>query len=269
MFFNRSSLAIALSLASVAFLSACSNSETTNKNDTLTASAPATGEASTLSERNKKQRLIQTLQAHFDKAKIPAKILDVKNTEVPNLYWVNLEGMASVYATSDGKYIIQGDIVRLGEQQLHNVSESLQSIENKQQFEQLNLEDLIVYPAQGKTKHVIYVFTDVSCPYCHKFHEQMPEMNAKGIEVRYIAWPRGEQLIPAMEAVWCSEDRKAAFDIAITDTALPQATCKNPVREQYQLGTKIGVQGTPAVYSQNGEYLGGYISTADLLQQLK
>ena len=270
MFFTRSQLVCACTLATATLLTSCSNGNNQEKkSDTLTASAPATGEASNLSERNSQQRLIQTLEGHLNKANIKAKIVAIKNTEVPNLYWVNLEGMGSVYATADGKYIIQGDVIRLGDKQLHNVSESLQATENKMLFEQLNSKDLIVYPAKAKTKHVIYVFTDVSCPYCHKFHQQMSDMNAKGIEVRYIAWPRGEQHMPAMEAVWCSEDRKAAFDIAITDTALPPATCKNPVREQYQLGMNIGVNGTPAIYSSEGVYLGGYLSASDLIERLK
>lgn len=270
MIFNRSTLFVACTLCSLTFLTACSNNnQQASKNDTLTASAPATGEASTLSERNTQQRLISTLQGHLSKAQINAKILNVQATEVPNLYWVKLEGMASVYATADGKYLIQGDVIRLGDKTLHNVSEALQSTENKALLEKLDPKDLIVYPAKGKTKHVIYVFTDVSCPYCHKFHEQMDEMNSKGIEVRYIAWPRGAELTPAMEAVWCSADRKAAFNQAISGTPAQAAACKNPVREQYQLGTKMGVNGTPAVYSSEGVYLSGYITTNDLLERLK
>jgi thiol:disulfide interchange protein DsbC len=44
---------------------------------------------------------------------------------------VNLEGMSSVYATSDGKYIIQGEVIRLGDKELTNVGDALQSSENK------------------------------------------------------------------------------------------------------------------------------------------
>ena len=269
MFFNRSALVLASTMATTMFLHGCSADDNSKKSDTYTASTPATGEASTLSERNKQQRLISTLQNHLEKAGIQAKILNVKHTEVPNLYWINLSGMSSVYARADGQYIIQGDVIRLGDKQLHNVSESLQASENKVRFEQLDPKDLIIYPAKDKTKHVIYVFTDVSCPYCHKFHEHMDEINSKGIEVRYIAWPRGENFIAAMEAVWCSPDRKAAFDVAITGTEPQTASCKNPVREQYQLGSQIGVQGTPAIYNSKGEYLGGYLNPTELLQRLK
>lgn len=270
MIFTRSKFFIAMTIASGLLLSACSNSDNNDENSQamLTASTPATGEASTLSERNAQQRLIQTLTANFKKAGIQAKIVNVKNTEVPNLYWVDLEGIPAVYTTSDGKYIIQGDVVRLGDTQLHNVSEALQAEANKKLFANLNTKDLIVYKATGKTKHVVYVFTDVSCPYCHKLHEHMDEINGKGIEVRYIAWPRGEQFIPAMESVWCSANRQEAFNRAIAGEALEPAQCKNPVRDQYNLGMNIGVNGTPAIYSEDGVYLGGYLTPSELNSRL-
>jgi thiol:disulfide interchange protein DsbC len=267
--FTRSKFFLASTIAVGMTLSACSNANNEEKKQaTLTASTPATGEASNLSERNAQQRLISTLAQHFKTAEIPAKVLDVKPTEVPNLFWVSLEGMPSVYATGDGKYIIQGDVIRLGEKKLHNVSDSLQAEANKKLLSQLKKQDLIIYKAKGKTKHVVYVFTDASCPYCHKLHEQMSEINAKGIEVRYIAWPRGEQFMPAMENVWCSADRQKAFDLAIAGQELPPATCQNPVKDQYKLGVHMGVNGTPAIYNEDGEYLGGYLTSDELVSRL-
>lgn len=267
--FTRSKLVILSALASSLMISACSNSDDAKKNDgTLTATAPATGQASNITERNEQQRLIKTLEKHFKTANINAKIVDIKPTEVPNLYWVNLEGMAAVYVTADGQHILQGDLLRLGGKQVKNISESFQSELSKKVFAGLKTEDLIVYPAKGKTKQVVYVFTDISCPYCHKLHEHMDELNTKGIEVRYIAWPRGEQYVPAMESVWCSEDRKTAFNQAISGVQLPAANCKNPVKDQYQMGLSIGVNGTPAIYSSEGLYLGGYMTADEILNRL-
>ncbi|MCK4087639.1 DsbC family protein [Acinetobacter radioresistens] len=269
MLFTRSKIFMACAMSTTLLLGACSNDKNNQGNtNTLTATAPATGEASNLSERNAQQRLIKTLQQHFKKANINAKVVDVKATEVPNLYWVSLEGMPSVYATSDGKYLIQGDMIRLGDKELHSVSENLQSVENKRYLQELKTEDLIVYPAKNKTQHIIYVFTDVSCPYCQKLHAHMDEITAKGIEVRYIAWPRGDQLFPAMESIWCSKDRAAAFEQAIQGVQLPAATCKTPVRAQYELGHRMGVNGTPAIYNSEGEYLGGYLAPDELLKRL-
>lgn len=266
--YSKTLLACALSLGAV-MTTACSKEHTTSKPDALTATAPATGEASPILERNEKQRFITALQEQFKKANLNIKITDVKQTEVNNIYWVNLDGMPSIYATADGKYVIQGDIIRLGDSKLHNVSESLQSVENQKMFSSLKIEDLIVYPAKGTTKHTVYVFTDASCPYCHKLHESIPEMNNKGIEVRYIAWPRGEQFMPSMESIWCSKDRKAAFEQVVKGETLPMVQCTNPVRSQYQLGLNIGVNGTPAIYSTDGKYLGGYLSADELLKTLE
>lgn len=269
MLFTRSKLMMMCALSTSLMMTACSQSDDAQKkDDTLTATAPATGQASNITERNTQQRLIQTLEKNLKTANINAKIIDIKATEVPNLFWVTLEGMPPVYTTGDGKYIIQGDVIRLGDKEIHNVSESLQSGVNKKHFENLKAEDLIIYPAKGKTKHIVYVFTDASCPYCHKLHEQMADINAKGIEVRYIAWPRGDQFVPTMESVWCSADRKSALDQAISGAQLAPANCKNPVKDQYRLGQIMGVNGTPAIYSSEGAYLGGYMSASDLAKRL-
>lgn len=79
------------------------------------------------------------MQKQFKNANINVKILDIKPTEVPNLYWVNLEGMTSVYTTSDGKYLIQGDVIRLGGKELHNIGDNLQASENKKHLAALKM----------------------------------------------------------------------------------------------------------------------------------
>jgi thiol:disulfide interchange protein DsbC len=50
--------------------------------------------------------------------------------------------------------------------------------------------------------------------------------------------------MPTMQAIWCSEDRKAAFDQAIQGLPVQAPQCKNPVRDQYQLGLNMGSMDT-------------------------
>lgn len=273
MSFPYSKIALACALSLSTLLTACAKeNKVSEKSDALTATTPATGEASPILERNEKQRLMNTLQENIKKTNLPninIKVTDIKPTEVPNIYWVSLEGMPSVYATGDGKYIIQGDVVRLGGSQIVNVGEDLQAQDNKALLAGLKTEDLIVYPAKGATKHVIYVFTDATCQYCHKLHEEVPAMNAKGIEVRYAAWPRGEQSLPIMTNIWCSKDRRAALDAAIQGKPVQSETCTNPVMDHYKLGARMGVSGTPAVFSAEGKQLGGYITADELVKRLE
>ena len=55
------------------------------------------------------------------------------------------------------------------------------NVTNKMLLKQLNAleKEMIVYKAPQE-KHVITVFTDITCGYCHKLHEQMADYNALG-----------------------------------------------------------------------------------------
>ena len=116
---------------------------------------------------------------------------------------------------------------------------------------------MIIYPAKGETKAVVYAFTDADCGYCRKLHSEMDDINARGIEVRYLAWPRSQESVPKMEAIWCSQDRNAAMD---------QAKMGANVQAHMALGSRLGVRGTPAIFTEAGEQVGGYLPAAQLAQ---
>jgi thiol:disulfide interchange protein DsbC len=42
-----------------------------------------------------------------------------------------------------------------------------------------------------------------------------------------------------------------------------------PVKREYELGENIGVRGTPAIVTENGDYISGYMEPRELLDQLK
>lgn len=89
-----------------------------------------------------------------------------------------------IYVTEDGKHIIQGPLYDVSGGQPVNVT-------NQMLMTKLNAleKEMIVYKAPQE-KHVITVFTDITCGYCHKLHEEMKDYNALGITVRYLAFPR-------------------------------------------------------------------------------
>lgn len=132
---------------------------------------------------------------------------------------------------------------------------------------------MIVYKAP-KEQHVITVFTDITCGYCRKLHEQMADYNALGITVRYLAFPREGlhgQVEKAMTAIWCSADRNKAFDAAMKGDA-PQmdapASCKINLDQHYKLGILFGIQGTPAILTDSGMMIPGYQGPQELKQVL-
>lgn len=182
------------------------------------------------------------------------------------IYWVSAEGLPSFFTDKSGKHIIQGQIISVGGEVPVDISSPLVARTAQETLKNVDKSEMIIYPATGATKSVIYSFTDADCPYCTKLHEEIEDINARGIEVRYLAWPRNQQSIPKMEAIWCSEDRIAAMDQAKMGANVQAPTCDNPVAEHMALGASLGVRGTPAIFTESGEQVGGYLPAAQLAQ---
>jgi len=116
------------------------------------------------------------------------------------------------------------------------------------------------------------VFTDVDCPWCRKFHtESVPELNKKGVEVRYLAYPRQglqSEAFTKMVSAWCSADRNDAINKLKRGETIPPKSCNNPIAREYQLGQQIGVTGTPTIVLEDGELEPGFVSAGELAQRL-
>jgi thiol:disulfide interchange protein DsbC len=122
-----------------------------------------------------------------------------------------------------------------------------------------------------KPRREITVFTDVDCPYCARLHEEVPRLNAAGVRIRYLLYPRngmGTATYRKSVAVWCADDRVKAIGIAKAGGSVPSKDCPNPVDAHYQLGQKLGVTGTPTMFTDRGDRIGGYVPADRLLQML-
>jgi len=119
----------------------------------------------------------------------------------------------------------------------------------------------------------VTVFTDVDCGYCRKLHSQIAEFNRAGVKVRYMMYPRtgpGTESWKKAEMVWCAADRKEALTRAKKGEPLKGRACGDAViKQQYEMGEDLGVEGTPAIFTQNGDYVGGYLAPADLVQAVQ
>jgi len=198
-----------------------------------------------------------------------AKVTGVKPAPVPGLYEVSI-GPTILYMTEDGKFAVRGDIFDLDAKR--NVTDERRMRARVEAFKALGEGSPIRFEATGgKTQHEIYVFTDIDCGYCRKMHKEINQLNSAGVTVNYLAYPRTGLDSPSYDkavAVWCSSDRKTALTDAKGGKTLKVAKCDNPVAEHYRLGEAMGVQGTPSVYSADGEELGGYIPAQELIRIL-
>lgn len=128
----------------------------------------------------------------------------------------------------------------------------------------------------------IYVFTDPTCGYCQKLHREISDYQDQNINVHYFPFPRGglqgygyEQLVN----IECSIDKKNAMYEAKISQSMPKVDpklsseeiqeCRNIVKKYYELGSKMGVKGTPAIFSIDGNQLGGYVPAQQIKYMLK
>lgn len=213
------------------------------------------------------------IRAKLKVAMPEAQIVSIRLTPA-GLYQVAAKGYEPVYATADGRYLFQGELLEIQGSRIVNVEDVGLAEQRKTALAQLSPADSVNFPAAGgKPKAIVHVFTDVDCGYCRKLHKDIADINKLGIEVRYLAFPRTGQNTPGarkLDNVWCAKDRQSAMTMAKQGKVVPEAPklCKSPVSQQYELGVELGVRGTPAIYAQDGTQVGGYLPPAALAKAL-
>ena len=265
--FSRSPLTRVMSAALLVIVVAgCSNNaaDATNNTDLVNSSKSKTSTAAVSKDSDAK--VVKSLQANLNASGIEETVLSAVPTDMTGIYWVTAEGLPSFFTDKVGKHIIQGQIIAVGAEMPVDISAALVASTAQEALKAVDKKDMVIYPAKGVTKAVVYSFTDADCPYCTKLHEEMADINARGIEVRYLAWPRSQESVPKMEAIWCSQDRKAAMDQGKAGANVQAPSCNSPVQSQMALGRSLGVNGTPAIFTESGQQIGGYLPAAQLAQ---
>jgi thiol:disulfide interchange protein DsbC len=200
--------------------------------------------------------------------RLEVNVDDVKPSPVAGLYEIR-SGAEVGYVSVDGKFYVDGDVFDM--QSKKNLTEVRRQEGRLELLAKVRDGDAIIFAPAGKPKHTLTVFTDVDCTYCRRLHQEIGELNRLGIRVRYVMYPRGGPGTEAWkkaEAVWCSADRKDALTRAKRGEAVKAGRCETPVAAQYALGQQLGIRGTPGIFTEQGEYLAGYLPAAQLAEYL-
>lgn len=194
-------------------------------------------------------------------------INELNPTPIPGIYEM-VFGTRIAFVSADGKYMITGNLVDL--ENRRNLSSERHGQLIQQRLAKIDDARMIVF-APKRAKRTITVFTDVDCPYCAKFHLEVPALNDAGVKVRYLLFPRtgkGSESYKRAVAVWCAKDRNKAIGIAKSGGKLDMKTCANPVDEHLALGEDFGVTGTPSLFLDDGRMAPGYVPARELLTLL-
>ena len=196
----------------------------------------------------------------------------IEPSPIPGIYAVYYGDLQPIYVTQDGSFFIYGDIYKININSISNITEKSIAERRKLILQNIPSEELISFKSSNEQFSVI-VFTDVDCGYCRKLHNQIDEYNSLGISINYAAFPRsgiGTSAFTKMVGAWCSDNPKDSMTKLKNNSTLDISFCENqPVSKQYIIGKKLGVDGTPAIFSMDGEIIPGYIEPEELLLRLK
>ncbi|MEZ7984922.1 MAG: DsbC family protein [Pseudomonadales bacterium] len=191
---------------------------------------------------------------------------------LPGMYEVQVDGGPLLFVSKDGSHFIDGNLYQITATQFIDLKEIRLTAMRREIFTSRNTDDMIIFKPQGDSKVVINVFTDIDCGYCRKLHKEIPMLNAMGVEVRYLAYPRAgleSESYLKIATAWCADDPNKALTNFKNGKDSSISICDdNPVAKHFALGGAIGVTGTPAIILMDGTLLPGYRSAADFAQLL-
>lgn len=199
-----------------------------------------------------------------------SKVSAPERSPISGLYLTSIDGVSG-YVSADGRYFVVGDMLDLKSRT--NVTEEGKKAKRRELLKKIAPGEAIVFGPE-KAKYTITVFTDADCPYCRKLHGELGQLEARGIAVRYVAFPRAgpeSKTWKTMTAVWCAKDRREALTRATRGEQVSAlSSCSDAViAKHYALGQQLGIPGTPMLVMSGGTSLGGYMSADKLLAALE
>ncbi len=216
-------------------------------------------QASTYKPPKAVQKWLEERKEEFVPSKIEAAPVKGMTT-----VWI---GLTTLLVSNDGKFYIPGEVVGSGDNK--SVFEPARAERRLKVINELKAKAIRFAPENPK--HEIFVFTDTDCGYCRMLHQQMESYHKLGIAVNYLAYPRNGDQSPTwkiMESVWCAADPRAALTLAKLGQTIPETTCDNPVRADFNAAQQLGVRGTPSLIFEDGRFFPGFAPADRLLAEI-
>ena len=199
----------------------------------------------------------------------------IESIEISNfegIYKVYYGDLQPIYVSKDGEFFIYGDMYKIIDSKILNITNEEIKGRRVEILKTMNDDQFISFKSKNELSSIT-VFTDVDCGYCRKLHNQIAEYNKLGISIKYAAFPRsglGTEAFSKMVGAWCSQDPKATLTALKNDKKVNLSFCSDqPVAKHYVIGQKLGVTGTPAICTSDGDLLPGYLPPEELAEKLK
>ena len=170
------------------------------------------------------------------------------------------------YATNDGKYLIVGNVINLNTKE--SITENTKMNQRLSIIDSIDMKNLMIFKPK-KTDHILTIFTDTSCPYCQKLHNEIPDLLENNIEIRYVLFSRNGNDVDAYQqlvSAWCSADKVDALeDLFAGDILDDISNCENPIARNFDYAGSLSVEGTPTIFLEDGRIIPGYQNYENIL----
>lgn len=190
---------------------------------------------------------------------------EVSATPFTGILELRLPGNDVFYTNTGMDFIFQGSLIDVASR----TDLTAQRIEelNRVDFADLPL-DKAIKTVKGDGSQQIVVFEDPNCIYCKKLHEELEGID--NITVYSLLFPiLTPESRTISEHVWCADDRSAAWNAWMKDGKKPaEKTCDNPIDDLLKFGMQQGVQGTPAIFFEDGSRANGMLPLERLKERL-
>ena len=170
------------------------------------------------------------------------------------------------YATNDGKYLIVGNVINLNTKE--SITENTKMNQRLSIIDSIDMKNFMIFKPK-KTDHILTIFTDTSCPYCQKLHNEIPDLLENNIEIRYVLFSRNGNDVDAYQqlvSAWCSADKVDALeDLFAGDILDDTSNCENPIARNFDYASSLSVEGTPTIFLEDGRIIPGYQNYKNIL----
>ena len=192
----------------------------------------------------------------------------VSESIIPQLYEIITEGQV-YYVDETAEFLVDGNLIRLSDGT--NLTDTTLGRIHTGFIDEIDEKDMLIYEPEEASDRSITIFTDISCGFCRRLHEEIDTLLEGGVRVRYLMFPRaglGTQSHADLESVWCADNPQDAMTHAKAGGAIEPKTCDNPIESHMELATKVGLRGTPLIYLDSGVKVPGYREAVELTRMV-
>lgn len=216
---------------------------------------------------NQNQDQINAVRDKLLKFDSKAKNFEIKNTKLENYFEVKIKDKV-FYIDKEANHMFVGDAILLNEGGASFISETEDEKMRRLFVKSINESDAIIFKAEKETQR-LFVFSDITCPYCQKLHLDVKKINDKGITLLYYPYPRAglnTDTEVALNNVWCTktkEEYSKANERAktyIINNSEPKCDNNFFTAYYFTMANKLKIPGTPYIINEKGQVIGGYES---------